>query len=172
MEPTTSLERHQARNQIREARRAERDMLEGEEVGDYLSDSQSDDDRHYMDDETRDPSHVPAQISKGCRGDCLNYVRSLAYHQVSNHLVKRVSQAVNDAEAAVEKCERHLKGKSSPKSTPRSELMRMQSCEPMNRASLFLVGFGSRTETHSKRMNLLGRRGRSRSSSSPRTSRK
>jgi hypothetical protein len=90
----TPEERRKARRKLRKARKERREFLEQQEMGyeEELSDPESNDDRHYMEDEARDPRHVPTPLSDFCRKDCLLYVRSLAYRFVYSNLTKKVGR--------------------------------------------------------------------------------
>jgi hypothetical protein len=105
MEPASIEEREKARDEVREGKAAWRDSLDGEEVHGFDLAYDSDEDRDYMQGPSRDPAHVPKSLSSGCRLDCLNYVNSLAYHHISNNLVKRVLKWRNFRKKAQESAE-------------------------------------------------------------------
>ena len=116
MPPTTLPERHQERRRIRTEEKMRHDMLEGEEVDEadhnWTEDYDSDEDGFVKAgmEKARDPTHVPSPLSSGCRADCLNYVNSLAYHHLSNNLVKRVLKWIKEQQSAKRAAERAYKG--------------------------------------------------------------
>jgi len=99
----TPEDRRKARRKLRIARKDRRDFEELLDLGpddDGLSDPESDEDRHYMEDEARDPRHVPTPLSDFCREDCLLYVRSLAYRFIYSNLTKKVSRHLSTLDKA------------------------------------------------------------------------